>query len=628
MIEYKDRKRRLLLALCRFYYYLQEYLIKVPRYTRKYYIDNIEHLDSNETDHFKREKQIWLTRTSFSKISYTSLIITVYFIQFCAKYLIFISYTLTHVDFKQPEMNILKSKDKNEHQFACIKTSCTKLSEDNELAQDLIQLPVFSICNPRWAQLYDPLIDLHQIGLMVMALLVVYMLVMGILAPLLGLSMHIPLRLVAFITCPNITRHLEAKCTQRLCQRLNESQQNYRRMVCTNGGRVHLFRSSDQCNQVNYLHCLPINSTSWWHEQLILFSPMISTSINLFSLVVSVTFHFGVRFYSLYRYENHYTDYANYINKTQSTCSIWDANNDTVQLSQISSNSDCVRGTGYAASMALTNVVLAFVLNAVYQSLNDVQLCLKELRFQLEMALEIGRQRLERPDWVQEDWQRQGSSLFAAIRRELIDTSSYSSGIITIKKLERRTGCKSGDDLEHKLACKQLASHLLDVFGPSDEVYADLLDKIMIVYWNLSKSLEELGPALSYLLAMAYLFNFGLSATSVYLTRRILNAGLLPVAFNMFGVLTLNIYISAASVVHSGAKRLEPLVWSIIALNLDNQRGRRLAHWNCLATKLLRTIDDNGGLAVKTFGVNITYVRILEVTFWTTTIILYAYTTH
>lgn len=90
-------------------------------------------------------------------------------------------------------------------QLACLRTNCTRLSLTNLLRDDLVKLPIFSICQPFWANnFYGPLIDSNNIGLLFYCEITYAILCMSCLATIASRYMYSSFSAVMFFNCPNL----------------------------------------------------------------------------------------------------------------------------------------------------------------------------------------------------------------------------------------------------------------------------------------------------------------------------------------------------------------------------------------------------------------------------------------
>lgn len=613
LVEYNDKKLRFLFKFCRFYFQFYGFLVKFPRYTRDYYLRNIASLPGEDNQLVELEKQIWLKLTPFNKLANMSFCLAACYLFVCLKYSFYMYYTVTQLDFKRPQSNLVKVVGKNdEHQFVCMTTNCSSFTKDtNELAQQLVLLPVFPICQPSIGWSYSPYIGLHQIGLIFVGLYTYYIFVTVIFLPSIALASCLTLRVAAFMVCPNIVQRLEIERTRSLCCKFSKSFDNFQWTVRSVLPLRLATRRDPKVVAIDHHDCLPINSSKWWHQQLISLFPFISASLFLSCSVMVMLFAVWANLLLSKSEKN------NHRNLFNTTCSIW-LNSAHGQPKRLTLDDIILKYNEYTimefgVSLVVISIMLSGGLNCILQGFRDILVSIRELKFQLELATRLAELRLT-PKRICEPSKRRDTSMFSVIRQRFMSST-------TNKQASSATKTK----LDRILASQQVALELLGYFGCSGEVYADLLEKIHITYWNFTHLIGEYHRPFSALIFICYLINFGLSFISVYLSRHYHGHETISLLVIMIAVFCLDILIASASVVHTQAKRIEFKLWSLIAIN-SSDANMRVRHSNHLASKQLRLIDDQGGLALKAFGYNITYVNIIQVTLWTTSIILLTYT--
>lgn len=593
--------------------------------------------------------------------------------------------------------------------FACLTTNCTRLSHDStSLAKELTNLPIFSICNPNLRWLYNPIADSKAIGLMYLGCYAYFAAIVCIFAPIynsLTIKSSPPLE---FVFCPNVTIN-SIKCRlKELIQELKQSNDNHRihnhkyylmnsqlhdpasaswfeyrfcqplsnhiessptdtclssRDITTPGDNLETQTSSinqkdsqtarhddslvNDDHQYSYVFdCLPINTTQWWHKQLVS-NYVIMLNELLFSCAgLNVIYHFYLYLVINSEYREMYSSYDEFVRSNG--CALWtnDDKNKTVKIIDFVRQWNSYHTFEATLILVIPCFILAITVASFYLMIIHIKICFYELKMQLKLAMEYSRLShvLDCSDETERqlDNQVKQSSryLMKTIRNETIRRIHFKYHIIWLKRLDRinyhtKNRIESKTELDSRLAYQEFILDFLDQLArlstPESwlslqlRIYIELLEKIQLNYWYFAEYLRQFDAVLSTVLLYCCIINFGFSLISVYFYRRIKDFVVLPLIMTMIATGTINGMIGWVSTVHSDGLKMTRLFWSLVSFT-TGAKNEQIIHLRSLWVKQLKATHLAGGLALKVFGVNVTYVGIIELFFWTATVLLFAYT--
>lgn len=227
----------------------------------------------------------------------------------------------------------------------------------------------------------------------------------------------------------------------------------------------------------------------------------------------------------------------------------------------------------------------------------------------------------------------------AHIRRRLIDKIDFSWSVL----LERRPvgGPSWTSKLDRKRADQQFAQSLM-ASEANDE--CQLLEKTYINFEHFKAYLAANDWPIMNVLLFNGLLNYGHAVIAVYFYRNFTGFLVAPIFQVVISLVVMNNFISLASDLHASLRKLQPLIWTIISemekRQVDGhhgwghdegdhqQRVWRLRHLRSLWLKQVVLVDESGGLAHRFFGLHITYVAVIKMLLWTSTILLVALQRH
>jgi len=124
---------------------------------------------------------------------------------------------------------------------------------------------------------------------------------------------------------------------------------------------------------------------------------------------------------------------------------------------------------------------------------------------------------------------------------------------------------------------------------------------------------------------------YALAIVSVHCNRQMVDFTIEQLIVVAFGMIAVNCSISITSNIRAKmscrflftcasaetnragqARRLQPLLWTLIAQTSDS-REPRLGHLRLLWLKQARILDSEGGIAMGAFGLRVTYVNVIQV---------------
>jgi hypothetical protein len=159
-----------------------------------------------------------------------------------------------------------------------------------------------------------------------------------------------------------------------------------------------------------------------------------------------------------------------------------------------------------------------------------------------------------------------------------------------------------------------------------DDDLNNCIETMQNIYVNFRMFIEHIhqtAPANAVLFSMIYVLNYGLAVIGVIMSRKLRNLRGEPMFFIVFGLTLANILIATSANFHANAKKLQPILWSIIA-RMTHSSDMRIKHLRFLWFKQVQKLDDKGGLALSAFSIRITHINILQLAIWTATIIIIA----
>jgi hypothetical protein len=166
-----------------------------------------------------------------------------------------------------------------------------------------------------------------------------------------------------------------------------------------------------------------------------------------------------------------------------------------------------------------------------------------------------------------------------------------------------RTACTErelADDLEHAI---------------------ETMEKVYVNFRMFIEHVRKATPGNATVFSIMYLLNYGLAIIGVVSSMRLHNLRSEPTFFIILGLTLANLQIFVGANFHAEAKKLQPIIWSIIA-KMVHSSDLRVMHMRALWLKQAWSLNEQGGLALSALWMRITYINILQLALWTTTIII------
>lgn len=135
--------------------------------------------------------------------------------------------TVNHRDIDVNSSNI-RFIDENTMQAFCIQTNCTKiLLPGNDVSADVRQFPLIPLCYPNLNRLYMPTTFLTPYAILLHFLTANFVIIFGIILPLISMSSPAKCETVMFLVAPNLTRNLMCLSAKKIYDDYKTSLVNY-----------------------------------------------------------------------------------------------------------------------------------------------------------------------------------------------------------------------------------------------------------------------------------------------------------------------------------------------------------------------------------------------------------------
>lgn len=587
----------------KFCHWLKKTLFYVTRYPCFYHDEIIKNIVPQASSQQELDEYLELSNKR-SRLSVIFFMMTyLIYVMKVSHYLIF---TMSNVDLNNVESNIERI-DENLFKFTCVLTNCTQLSSNSTLAEDMIQLPIFSICHPEISKQYPPVINLDSLGVLIFLICCLYILWMGFILPLQQNVYPINNESIMYVLAPNVQIKILIDRIKILMRDISISFQNYKtkfkKFTLQNQSPVDLdvykideqLRSSRsnafsppvrgglcwrqkmrsiglQRNQIikddgprftdDELEefakdCLPAVRSSWWWTRVtknFCFSLMML--LNVASLIAF--FIFAMILLYLNKKKTLLQNYATMMNQTG--CAIWklptttNATNDEMSKSFVDLNDIRLDWSVYSIIETFfiylgPTFTLAAVLTYYYQASCELMCWLIELHNHAMLAIEFMRfQDLLSP--THEDYP--GKKLVMnEIRRRLLERTRFKFMILVSDSLKRQHTKKTNSRLDVKIANQEYALDLIVNQRSSPDSHVEIVEKFYISLRLFIGLVGHYSRSLVVLFVLANILNYGLAMVAVYLGRRISTFRTEALCLVMFVMVNLTIGISVASNVHA-----------------------------------------------------------------------------
>lgn len=183
-----------------------------------------------------------------------------------------------------------------------------------------------------------------------------------------------------------------------------------------------------------------------------------------------------------------------------------------------------------------------------------------------------------------------------------------------------------GNDFTDKSSSSSPKSLTRDKLTPGrlEQIYLDFSTMTYVNLRLLILRVEQYGFIMTLVTLFAFLINIGLVITYIYVKTTIKGSNsLVPIVMLSLAWIMANVLILTASKFNANARKLHPLIWAMIA------RSRRIKsvpiqHQRLLWIKQVLALDDHGGLSYGALGIKITYVSIIQLMIWISSLFVLA----
>lgn len=539
------------------------------------------------------------------------------------------------------------------YQSGCLGTNCTRLTKASSLALDMNRLPELSICRPDVSTFYSPDTYMDSVGLFFLAVVSYQVLVICISLILVQYKFAAGCDTLMFALAPNLTTNQVRDKLKNLVMSFNKSFLNFRPFPAEpypRGGssarglrdkvwglRYQLNacspgRNSDEIQAKEDLReliedCLPAIRSKWWSPRLMkLFLILLVTTFGILFSSAVVLFSF-IHVELEWRRETFRTMAEE---MREQDCSLWCRLSGQVQ-SSVNLGQVYVGWTMFSIMEFMAVVLPAFCVPIImvvcfFASICELSCWLAELNMQIALAVELGKfQRgADRP--VEVKCSKKARNVLSSIR-EIYKQSSYLDLVTPSTKPLARGPTKSETrDTELKgveTAYRELVLKLMvkrDRYG--SESYHELIKRVYISFRLFVDIVNCFSPNIINIVFISLLTNYGTVIGGLWGSREIRDRyNLDPLAVASTAYISSSILILAAAKFHAMARKIHPLLWTLVA-QLTDSKDIEIQHVRLLFLKQIRVLDSEGGIALKTYMFRITYVNIIQLWIWTASIMV------
>lgn len=558
----------------------------------------------------------------------------------------------------------LTSEGNRQFKFKCVATDCASFynsssesksitmkpeetdvqSMFHELAEQFSEIPIVSLCYPTFSSIYPSARDSGDMGLIVFGVSTLGILLFCTAYPLTSLSCPHRSEMFPVIVTPNLARALMEERIRKKAIEFQISLANYkhseRQIRISSPGPlirgIPHFRynidnmiDTEEPSRENFGYteklladCMPSSRSLWWQNQLA--SLLISIHI-MFAASVSVLWYMVQGVYmqnSIDERDRKLQEWAKSIES--SNCTVWyhdDPTKTPIYLDKINTywHPLSIAENFFFHFLTLKSVVhaLAYFVG-IYADLECMTLELK--RF---FAIVIESRKIK----------------FEEVVEVTQSSEQQINHNICVTKLRQHFRAETSrlDIAFHKSRCAKLRTKLNDqsfvdsmlTSGRLDKrTQADMMEKLYISYRLLAEQLNHYNPTLVLVLISGQAANYTLVFLAVWLSKRLASFQIAPLVVVGFCWFIANGLVAIVSSFHAGARKLELLIWSLLATMELEPNNVRHNHLRLLWLKQAKQLASQGGLAIKMLGIRVTYVNILQMAIWTGTLLVFAIRPH
>jgi len=497
--------------------------------------------------------------------------------------------TLSFFNHRNPEES-LELLDNGLYKFACILTNCTRLSQSENLAEDLSRLPMLGICKPRMNKYYPPAINLGGFGLLIFSVGGSAMFMMGGLLPLREILRPTENDALMFIAAPVITIKSFRERVERILTDLSVSYVNYRASIA--GQRIEdqgkksvesskffslrqpLFNDPKFSSTIRDIHfgfrtasehdkyvsdCLPLIRSHWWHSHISRVFCITFAFILLGEAMIG-TFIVGFENDQLSAKGEQLESYWKVMLETN--CAMWvlGTSDTRLDLKRIefrwTIHAICELAFFYAMPLISVGALLA----CYYVISCELNFWSAELHTKIHLAVEYVRiQSLvlsntngnEHKNRTTKDDETRTRFCMEQLKQELVDRTDFCVILLQCRPI-RRDDRLINSKLDSKIAYQELVVDLLSDDGTRlYNSHHELLEKI---YVNLRLFIELVhrdAPFIATLIIVSYSLCFGTVIVAIWYNHHLRGFVTYPMVLLVFAMVVSTVLITLASNFHA-----------------------------------------------------------------------------
>jgi len=554
-------------------------------------------------------------------------------------------YELQLFDHRKLASDVELSAQTGVTKFTCISTDCVSLSKESALAQDVVSLPVLEICSPNVRSLYNPIVILGTAGIFTHLTTSLSVLFLCTLVPLHHFVIRAKLESIMFIVAPVATTSIVRDKIRRLMLDSSCSHLNYRAIWPNRSNRQRKKVNPDElgtkkAKPYSYFEetnddqidvCLPVVRTVWWRLQISSIHRRIFTVTFLGTLLFVAAICVITSLAIEYKLEQ-LKDYSSYMK--QSGCKIWTTTGEKlVDLEAMLQQWTWLSVLDVAFVSVMTTVTVCTTSSQFLLSTCELFIWLDELIVLTRQTVEFValQNHIRRPmdKLGSDDVRLEGHFCLAKMR------ARYLGAFTTKLSLPLHNEMTSKERYDEQQFIVELSSSC----EGRRAVSVELMERLYISFRLFTQSVKESSPFMGGIVILCNLLNYGLVLSGFYSTRMIGSFLYTPLLVMVASLVSINLLILMIARFHAKvsngccwqvveispadsngatktdakqARRLQPLLWTLIAQTSDS-REPRLGHLRLLWLKQARILDSEGGIAMGAFGLRITYVYLIQV---------------
>lgn len=551
----------------------------------------------------------------------------------------------------------------NSSSYGCLITNCTRLSKDNTLLKDLIELPVFAICHPDLSKIYIPLISAHSIGLNIYTVFTYFVSIVGVFFP---IENYLNPRVQdsrAFPFNPTFSIRYHRERARRYLVEVFTSMKNYycdpnnhesdasrglrkkTNLILEIKEREDFMRKADKSDYLapeklslnllgqNYIEldrdlqdyvgdCVPLARTYSWATRI---SELRAYMFIFLFFVFLMGFTGGIWIMVIFANGvlNELIEIDSFANDLG--CGFWiDSGSVSGGRSRISlGESVLFNNLAYLFDYAFILIPGCFILslNVVNSlvSIQEVDFMLSEQLVHIDLAIKFA-------DLLRSEGNKTCSETKGV---DIINQRGCFNMNITRISTTKDTGppFRRPKPLDDQYALEVIAeNHNYNEQCTNLDSFVDLVTKIFISNRIIKNIARDSSPPVTVILSFAYAASYVSVALVISINRKFESNSLAPIALAMVGLVATNTLIITASRVQSTTNCLIRSLWRLVA-KADDIMDFRVRHIRRLMIKQAIVMSFEGTLKIKAFGLSVTYASLIEAVIWSSTLAIYSFNT-